>query len=213
MFERARCVRRRIPIAAIPAAAWVVLTFHLVTAPCVSADPLDGPVAPAHCLLCPAERAVRFGYGSTDRGSLDFYTVGPRLAFDLPAAVPPIAGNRLRLAVELLGSVIDDGGTTGEVAFTPLLLDYRFDRGQRIVPYVEGGEGIALTWLRGLQLGGTFQFTSQVGGGIHVFVRPTLALTFGYRLRHISNAGLRSDNRGLNTQFLIVGFSSFPSRR
>lgn len=162
--------------------------------------------------FAPRESAVRVSYGIADRASLRFYTLGAHAAFDLPEVVPPIAGNRIRIALELLGSVIEDHQSAAEVALSPLIFDYRYDRGGRVVPFVEGGEGVVLNWLHGLDLGGPFEFSSQAGGGIHLFVNRTDALTIDFRIRHISNAGIRSPNRGLNTYFLTLGWSRFPSR-
>jgi hypothetical protein len=163
-------------------------------------------------LLGAEEESLLFGYGRSTRASLDFYTFGPRLAFDFPRVIPPIAGNRLRIAIEVLGSVISDGRVDGELALNPLLFNYRLDLGYPVVPFFEGGEGIILTSLRALELGGTFQFGSQFGGGLQIFLTRHDALVVGGRFRHMSNAGIRSENRGLNTWWLTLGWSRFPSR-
>ena len=169
--------------------------------------------AEAACALCPSEVAFRFLYGKSNKGSLDFYSFGPRVAYDLPRFVPPIAGNRVRLAIELLGSTIRDGSTDHEIAFSPLIFDYRYDVGFPIVPFVEGGEGLLYTSLDGLHLGGHFQFSSQAGGGLHLFFTAHDALTIGGRIRHISNAGIHRENSGLNTYFVTFAWSHFPTRQ
>jgi len=166
-------------------------------------------------LLDPQEISVRFAYGIGDKDSLRFYTLGPRVAYDFPDWVPAIAGNRVRIAIEATGSFIhgDHHDRDGEFALSPLILDYRYDRGIPFVPFVEGGEGIVLTALDGLHIGGPFEFSSQVGGGFHLFFTYEDALTFSFRLRHISNAGIRSENSGLNTYFFAIGLAHFPNRR
>lgn len=196
---------------AISAACVSLSLVAMIPAPC-RAD--TAQVAEAHCALCPSEVAFRFLYGESDKASLSSYSFGPRLAFDLlPSIIPPIVGNRVRLAVELLGSIIQNGSAEHEIAFSPLIFDYRYDTGGPIVPFVEGGEGILYTSLSHLNIGGHFQFSSQIGGGIHVFFTPKDALTVAGRYRHISNAGIRSPNSGLNTYFVVFAWSRSPYRR
>jgi hypothetical protein len=176
----------------------------------------DAAAKSTNPLLSPQEVSFRFAYGIGDRDSLSFYTFGPRVAYDLlPSLIPAIFGNRIRLGLEMTGSIIDgdNNHNEGEFAFSPLIFDYRYDRGGIFVPFIEGGEGIVLTTLHDLNIGGPFEFSSQGGGGFHLFVSRENALTFSFRIRHISNAGIKSANSGLNTYFFYVGFSHFPGRR
>jgi hypothetical protein len=170
---------------------------------------------PASALANPQEVAVRFAYGIGDRESLRFFTLGPRVAYDLPDWIPAIAGNRLRIALEANGSFIhgDHHPRDGEFALSPLIFDYRYDRGIPFVPFIEGGEGIVLTTLDRIHIGGPFEFSSQGGGGFHLFFTYEDAITFSFRIRHISNSGIKSENSGLNTYFFAVGLSHFPDRR
>ena len=178
-------------------------------------DGASSPPASRSALLSPQEISFRFAYGVGDRESLRFYTFGPRIAYDLPEFVPAILGNRLRLAIEMTGSIIhgNDRPHDGEFAFSPLIFNYRYDTGSAFVPFIEGGEGIVLTTLDGLHIGGPFEFSSQAGGGFHLFFSREYALTFDGRFRHISNLGIYDENRGLNTYFFGVSISHFPGRR
>jgi opacity protein-like surface antigen len=54
-----------------------------------------------------------------------------------------------------------------------------------------------------------FNFGSYVGAGVSYSVQKDTALNLGYRLRHVSNANLRSPNPGIDSNFLIVGVSVF----
>lgn len=156
--------------------------------------------------------AFRLLLGHATADSVESVSFGPRATFDVLDFLPELAGNRIRLGVELLGSAIDKMGTKHELAFNPLLLDWRYDRGGPFVPYAEIGEGGLWTTLRYLSLGGKFQFASHGGFGVHAFLAPDVALSFGYRFRHISNAGLDEPNHGLNQHFLILGLTRFPER-
>jgi lipid A 3-O-deacylase PagL len=176
----------------------------------------EEPAASDHCpLLSPQEIAFRFAFGRGDKKSLDFYTFGPRVAYDLPSFVPQIAGNPLRIAIETTGSLIHGHGhdLDGEWAFSPLIFDYRYDTGGPLVPFLDGGEGIVLTTLDRLDIGGPFEFSSQAGGGLYYFFSPETAVAFDFRIRHISNAGIKDQNSGLNTYFFTVSLSRFPGRR
>lgn len=196
--------------------ALLAALVYVAVAGNVRAESTESAPPKGRCpLLSPQELSFRFSYGIANRDSLRFYTFGPRVAYDLPDAIPAIAGNRLRIALETTGSIIhgDHHDRDGEFAFSPLILDYRFDRGGFFVPFVNGGEGIVITTLDHLKIGGPLEFSTQAGGGFHLFFTEEQAITFDFRFRHISNAGIKDDNRGLNTFFFTVGLSRFPNRR
>ena len=174
----------------------------------------QGDAHPTSFLLSPQELSFRVAYGYTDRASLNFFTFGPRVAYDLPEFVPAIFGNRIRLAIETNGSIISgpNHGGNGEFALSPLIFNYRYDTGGFFVPYIEGGEGIVLTTLNHLNIGGPFEFSSQGGGGFDLFFSRENALSFDVRYRHISNLGISNDNSGLETVFFTIGLSRFPGR-
>ncbi len=54
-----------------------------------------------------------------------------------------------------------------------------------------------------------FIFSSTAGAGFYYFVTPGAAVNAGYRVRHISNAGLKWPNLGINTHLGLVGISWF----
>jgi lipid A 3-O-deacylase len=94
------------------------------------------------------------------------------------------------------------------VGLTPLLR-YNLATGTRWVPFVNGGAGLTATDIGHPDLGSTFQFTSQGGLGTHYFLRDDLAMTVDCRWLHISNAGIRRPNNGVNTQMLYLGMNWF----
>jgi len=51
-------------------------------------------------------------------------------------------------------------------------------------------------------LGGNFQFTSYVG----IRFQPIEALEIGYRFQHMSNAGIKEPNPGLNMHMFQLGY-------
>jgi len=158
---------------------------------------------------------LRTAYGAGYRNNLQFVSLLPRISFFLPKIVDaPLAAYHLQAGfiIEPIASYITNNTDTLEAGVNPLFFSLRYDYGQRLVPFVEGGEGILYTDLRGENLGTRFQFSSQAGFGLHWFIDRTTALTVSYRLRHISNAGISSVNTGLNTDFFTLGVTYFPKR-
>lgn len=202
--------------AAFGAPSAIVVAIALALCPGARAADSSGapPLTKEWSLFSPQEVSVRLAYGIADR-SLHFFTFGPRVAYDLPDFVPAIAGNRIRIGIETTGSIIHGRrhDLDGEFAFSPLIFDYRYDHGAAFVPFVEGGEGIVLTTLRNVRLGGPFEFSSQAGLGAHLFFSDETAVTFAFRMRHISNSGIKGENSGLNTYFFAIGLTRFPGRR
>jgi hypothetical protein len=58
-------------------------------------------------------------------------------------------------------------------------------------------------------LAGGFQFHLLAGAGLQWFYRDDVAISFEYRLGHVSNAGTRSPNLGLNTNELLLRMTWF----
>ncbi len=54
-----------------------------------------------------------------------------------------------------------------------------------------------------------FIFSDMAGVGLSVFVTERAALNLGFRVRHLSNAGLERPNGGINSYFGTVGYSVF----
>lgn len=54
-----------------------------------------------------------------------------------------------------------------------------------------------------------FVFADSAGAGFYYFVSEDAALNIGYRYRHLSNAGTKDPNSGINSHFGIVGYCHF----
>ncbi len=99
---------------------------------------------------------------------------------------------------------------THGVGFTPKI-KYLFEGTHRIRPYVEFAGGPFYTDLGGRipEESARFNFVLTAGGGISWFITPQLSLNAGYRFHHISNAGTRLPNIGLNSSLPFGGFSFY----
>lgn len=116
---------------------------------------------------------------------------------------------RLSMVVEpFFEPLIRPGGfTLGAV----LMFHYAYPLSKSLRAFIEGGAGPGYLSKRTREQGsGGFNFFDQGGGGLQIFIKESQALTFGYRFRHISHAGLRdSSNGGINSHFALIGFSYF----
>ena len=92
-----------------------------------------------------------------------------------------------------------------------LVVKYNFLSFGRWMPFWDGGAGMLWTDLapRIPEQSTKFNFILQTGPGVSCFISENLAITVGFRLHHISNAGLGERNIGLNAWLLTLGFSFF----
>ena len=79
----------------------------------------------------------------------------------------------------------------------------------RFMPYIDGGAGFLNTNLRTRALGDSIEFDPQFGAGFYVNMTERLSFLAGFRFHHISNAGLASQNLGINSYFPYAGLSYF----
>ncbi|MBM4266048.1 MAG: acyloxyacyl hydrolase [Deltaproteobacteria bacterium] len=155
------------------------------------------------------------GWGPSSRDNIQLVPLYGRAAWLFPEIIDePLHEHdiELRWVVEGWIAAVTDGQDAIEVGVSPIVLKLDYDAGQRFVPYGIGGVGAMYTGLQGQDLGGPFEFASFVGVGLHTFITDTVALTFQWDIRHISNAGLKEPNRGLNTNFFLIGLEFFPKR-
>jgi len=84
---------------------------------------------------------------------------------------------------------------------------YFLDRfnGHGFRPYVEGGIGGIYTGWKVEGQGSHLNFNPQIGIGTEFTIGSGPPFLTAVRLHHISNAGLKKDNRGANSIVLVVG--------
>ena len=95
------------------------------------------------------------------------------------------------------------------LGFSPLMVEYKFLNPKRKwAPTFLAGAGFSMTnWddPADYELGTEFEFLIHAGGGIEVFCESG-SYSFNYRLFHISNAGMKRPNIGLNSHVFSLGF-------
>ncbi|MBY0275167.1 acyloxyacyl hydrolase [Candidatus Binatia bacterium] len=162
------------------------------------------------------ELAFTTAYGFSDKHGIEVIPLYARFAWLFPDVIDePLHGVNLNLKWFLepwVAGVTSPKQNAIEFGITPIGLKLEYDAGQQVVPYLIAGTGVMYTGLGGYQLSGPFEFASFGGAGIELFLTDQLAMSFSWRIRHISNAGIEQPNPGLNTQFVMLGFDWFPKR-
>jgi len=74
-------------------------------------------------------------------------------------------------------------------------------------PYAKFGLGLDYMTLHTINQGTQFNFTSNLGLGAHYFFCKDTALTVEGRYRHLSNAGIKEPNRGINAYTILGGLT------
>lgn len=116
-------------------------------------------------------------------------------------------GSRAAYSVEGFFSYIrQEGKDRYMIGVTPFLV-YNFNACRKLIPWVEAGVGIAATNLDPEGFGENFGFTPQLGFGVRYPLSSCRFIRISYRYHHISNAGLKDENRSIDSNIVFVGYS------
>jgi len=136
-------------------------------------------------------------WGSEDRDAGDVRFVGLVPRYGIGLSDPIADGCWLHGNLELLleGALLAAYGPKGSfLGGANVVFRFNFLSFGRVVPFVELGAGLAYLEL---------DLDSQSDG--LGFTPPA-----GWRLHHVSNAGIGADNDGINESLLLIGVSWFP---
>jgi len=120
------------------------------------------------------------------------------------------APDPLRFKVECTAGMTTSPKNRAMVSVDMMALYYLdFFSSPRFKPFIEGGIGVIFTDFQvedkeGSQ-GSRFNFNPQIGIGTDFKVGSGSTFFTTFRLQHMSNAGLNSDNRGINSIVLMIG--------
>lgn len=117
---------------------------------------------------------------------------------------------QLMLGAEIVYIQFEEPELTHGVGFTPKI-KWMFEGTGRLRPYIEFAGGPFYTDLGGRipEESARFNFILTAGGGLSWFFTPQWSFNVGYRFHHISNAGTRYPNLGLNSSLPFGGFSFY----
>ncbi|MFQ5957294.1 MAG: acyloxyacyl hydrolase, partial [Candidatus Brocadiales bacterium] len=145
-----------------------------------------------------------FGFADEDEFITDFILM-PKWGIILADFDGPVPG-----AFELELEGVAGMNATPEIAAQAgfnLLFTYNFETGTKFVPFFSAGAGALYTTLDVNELGSRLNGSPQGGLGVKYFLNDKTSLSFMGRLRHISNAGTASPNRGVDSFFLLFGIN------
>ena len=142
-----------------------------------------------------------FGNQSSDVDTGDLYEAGI-----IGHVAAPLVEDQIRIDLRLEGLVGSfwDYGNGIEVGIIPAL---RLYVGKSFQPYIEGGIGPTYNGLDIQELGTGFNFLSFGGAGLRYHLGSGMSVELGYRLRHISNAGLDDRNSGVTSNQVQFGLA------
>src|SRR5437016_1946475 len=114
-------------------------------------------------------------------------------------------------AVEVMPvyTVFTPSGAVYGASIKPFIVRWNFTANRRVIPYFHFAGGVLFTTSDVPPPNtSSINFTPQLGGGIHWFVRPERSVDFGLDLVHHSNASLGDHNPGYNASiFFSVGYT------
>ena len=136
---------------------------------------------------------------------LGFVSLGWRWRWDGADAIDDVLAKGkidFSWAVEPLAGVVFGDAEAFEASVVPYV-HLRPLGWEGVVPWFEGGIGLAYTGLRNYGLGSRIEFSDNAGVGITFGSGEGLRWSIGYRYRHLSHAGIFGHhNDGLNAHFL-----------
>ncbi|BFU96653.1 MAG: putative [lipopolysaccharide]-lipid A 3-O-deacylase outer membrane protein, PagL family [Nitrospira sp.] len=174
------------------------------------------------------ESGAGLRFGTQEVGFTAGYLISVRLTSDHstkqqgPALMPswsmvltdPIGKSwyqgQILLGAEIVYIQFQEPVLTHGIGFTPKI-KYLFSGYHSFRPYIEFAGGPFYTDLVGYvpEESARLNFLLTAGVGLSWFVTPRMALNAGYRFQHISNAGTRYPNVGLNASLPFIGFSFY----
>jgi len=200
---------RKISFVLISISTLVVFTITPVWSGPDSSPPREKP----HKWLREMSLLTGYGTASLEKKSADYEVIPilPQFGFDINPLAKRLhikPRGTIEFIAEPIMNVIISPDTNAEAGIS-LLLRYSDNITSRIAPFVEGGTGMVYTTQHTHEQGTQYNFLLQAGAGLQCFMNKNLAFTGGYRYRHMSNAGISDDNKGINHHFILVGVSYF----
>jgi hypothetical protein len=156
-----------------------------------------------------------FGAQKRDLHNTRIFGVFPRWGIGLsdPIARGSLYEGNLELDVEPM-VLLNFNPRSGWAAGGSALLHYNFvdpTAPGTIVPFIEGGAGAGHIAFRLQGESDGFVFPLEAAIGLHAFTFPGGALTASLGYYHLSCAGLRNPNEGVNLALIRIGITAFPT--
>lgn len=197
------------------------LSFASVASAQTSASPTATSDSPSQSMTCGSWELGAFSGGGLGLGKSDttqFMYAGGRVGLVLTGEhLHGWRRGNFEWAVDLmpLYTVFPPNSTVYGGGFKPVIWQWNFTSGKRIVPYVAAAGGIVFS-RDNIPPGDTSQvnFTSQFVTGARVFLKNGRTIFFEDAVGHFSSASLGNHNPGYNGLIeFTIGLSWFKSRK
>lgn len=113
----------------------------------------------------------------------------------------------LQFQIEPFISFVSSPDTNVETGTSFLLKAGILPQTWKFQPYIKAGVGMVYMTQHTREQSTQFNFIEQGGMGMHYFFQKNTAVTLEGRFRHLSNAGIKHPNHGINTYFAVAGIS------
>jgi len=187
----------------------IIITIILLMLSTVYADAAGGQSF-GNKLITETGVIVGYGTGSIAGGNYEPVLLIYHMGGDMKQFFPGLEDHAGSLSLFLEPQINPAFRPETDVEFgISLGLKYQYPLSKKIATYVLGAVGPHYITVKTDEQKNGFLFSDAVGIGLSYFVTDTSALSLEYRFRHMSNAGIRSPNGGINTHFGAVGYSHF----
>ncbi|MGH7265420.1 MAG: acyloxyacyl hydrolase [Candidatus Rokuibacteriota bacterium] len=198
--------------AATRSGAWLVGTLIAVQAGSWIAGPADAqtlrlPAGTKEVSLAGAYSVSHKTVGGDDVETVNGFHLIPHFGYVLVDRSERIPGSLEILAEPTL--IYLDATESSTLAGLSGMLRWLFTGWPAMYPFVEGGAGIVGGDANLRQTNCDLNYIVQGGVGGLVPLSERTAVTLGYRFQHLSNGDRCSNNLGLNSSVVHVGFSYF----
>lgn len=113
----------------------------------------------------------------------------------------------IEFIVEPMLSFVYNPGDNAEVGVS-FLAQYGHYFTPQFLGFINGGVGGIYTTQHTLEQDTQGNFISQIGGGIYCHLTKNVFLVAEYRFRHLSNAGIKHPNGGIDSDMFLLGIST-----
>ena len=153
------------------------------------------------------------GFGRGDLKEKKDYRLIPFIVefdFNLKSLTKKIGFNPpslVQFQIEPLLSLVTNPDSNMEVGTSFLFKFGLLPESSKIQPYIKAGVGIIYISQHTLDQSTQYNFSSHFGAGFHYFFKKGRALSLEYRFRHLSNAGIKHPNSGIDNHFCLLGIT------
>jgi lipid A 3-O-deacylase len=153
---------------------------------------------------------VGYGDGSIKEGRYQPLLMAGHFGIDLKRYFPGLRDQRGSLSLFVEPKFIAVTNHDKDYEFgAGIGIQYRYPCMDKISLYVMGSVGPHYISIETSEQAKGFAFSDEIGVGLYYHLTKKSAINVGYRFRHVSNAGLKTPNGGMNSQFVTVGYSVF----